>query len=138
MGDDVKYIEPEELREALLLSGKGEVLVLDVRDADATGGKIRGAVNVPSESSVWATPSDEGLTASQKELVGQVSQYKVVVTHCAMSKQRGPACARALSQIVTASDTETPPQILVLRGGYNTFASEFRRESDEDPLFQDS
>ena len=49
MGDDVKYIEPEELREALL-SGKGEVLVLDVRDADATGGKIRGAVNVPSET----------------------------------------------------------------------------------------
>jgi len=133
---DVSYIEPAQLY-AALSAGGGDVLVLDVRDQDAVGGKIRGAVNVPSEDSVWTT-SSEGLSTEQKVLAERVGKYKTVVCHCAFSKQRGPACARALSQIV--SELEKPPEVVVLRGGYNTFASDYRRggEVEDDPLFENS
>lgn len=133
---DVSYIEPAQLY-AALSAGGGDVLVLDVRDEDAVGGKIRGAVNVPSEDSFWTTSSTEGLSTEQKVLAERVGKFKTVVCHCAFSKQRGPACARALSQIV--SELEKPPEVLVLRGGYNTFASDYRRgEVEDDPLFENS
>ncbi|KAI9896079.1 hypothetical protein N3K66_008979 [Trichothecium roseum] len=57
--------------------------VIDVRDDDYIGGHIKGCTNVPSRQ----------LDAMMPTLVRRLKDKEVVVFHCMLSQQRGPAAA---------------------------------------------
>src|SRR6201996_4721979 len=59
------------------------IAIVDVRGSDYIGGHIRGCLNVPSSDLDWRTP----------ELVRTLKEKEIVVFHCALSQQRGPAAA---------------------------------------------
>ncbi|KAF2098897.1 Rhodanese-like protein [Rhizodiscina lignyota] len=75
----------ESLASRLLSSpeASSSVAIIDVRGSDYIGGHIRGCVNVPSSDLDWRTP----------ELVRTLKDKDMVVFHCALSQQRGPAAA---------------------------------------------
>ncbi|KAL3428515.1 hypothetical protein PVAG01_02024 [Phlyctema vagabunda] len=59
------------------------VAIIDVRDDDHIGGHIRTSTHVPSSTLDYAMPG----------LVRKLREKQVVVFHCALSQQRGPAAA---------------------------------------------
>lgn len=76
---------PRETLSALLLSpSPPRYAIIDVRDDDHVGGHIRTSTHVPSR----------GLEKQLPALVRALLDREVVVFHCALSQQRGPAAAR--------------------------------------------
>lgn len=76
---------PRETLSALLLSpSPPRYAIVDVRDDDHVGGHIRTSTHVPSR----------GLEKQLPALVRALVDREVVVFHCALSQQRGPAAAR--------------------------------------------
>lgn len=76
---------PRETLSALLLSpSPPRYAIIDVRDDDHVGGHIRTSTHVPSR----------GLEKQLPGLVRALVDREVVVFHCALSQQRGPAAAR--------------------------------------------
>ncbi|KAH9831293.1 CDC25-like phosphatase YCH1 [Teratosphaeria destructans] len=67
----------------LIRSKKPGVTIIDVRDSDFIGGHIIGCKNVPVHTHDYRMP----------ELVRNLRDQDVVVFHCALSQQRGPASA---------------------------------------------
>ena len=59
--------------------------IIDVRDADHVGGHIRSSRHIPSSTFTLALPT----------LLEQLRETEMVVFHCALSTQRGPAAALA-------------------------------------------
>ncbi|KFA61991.1 hypothetical protein S40285_07914 [Stachybotrys chlorohalonatus IBT 40285] len=57
--------------------------IIDVRDDDHLGGHIKGSTNVPIRQ----------LDVMMPTLVRKLQDKKVVVFHCALSRQRGPSAA---------------------------------------------
>lgn len=76
-------ISREELSSLLLSSDSSKLAVVDVRDDDYIGGHIHNSINVPSSSLDYRGP----------EIVRKLADKEVVVFHCALSQQRGPAAA---------------------------------------------
>ena len=66
-----------------ILSAHPSLAIVDVRDSDHIGGHIKGSTHVPSPS----------LDAKLPELVRELRGKEVVVFHCMLSQQRGPAAA---------------------------------------------
>jgi Cdc25 family phosphatase len=106
------YISASELH-ALLSDGSksGRVLVVDVRDDDFAGGNIAGALNVPSDS-FGTRLQDVAAAAKDKDLV---------VFHCMLSQQRGPAAARAMASHGARSSAAFP-RIVILEKGFSGWA----------------
>jgi Cdc25 family phosphatase len=80
------YLSREALS-ALLLQpavSRPSVAIIDVRDDDHVGGHILGSTHVPSSTFDYQIPT----------LVRTLKDKDVVVFHCALSQQRGPAAAR--------------------------------------------
>lgn len=69
-------------RELIQLLKTGQPDVIDVRDEDFSGFKIRGALNIPSESFVQRMDS--------------LDRNKEYVVHCMFSQVRGPAACKCL------------------------------------------
>ena len=79
----LKRMSREQLSSLLLSSDASKVAVIDVRDHDHVGGHIKSSTHVPSSSLDHRIP----------EIVRTMVGKEIVVFHCALSQQRGPAAA---------------------------------------------
>ncbi|KAL1838922.1 hypothetical protein VTJ49DRAFT_2053 [Mycothermus thermophilus] len=86
---------------------QGEVLIVDARRSDCTGGTIRGAINLPAHS-FYPT---RGVLYDLCMRAG----VKMVVFYCASSHGRGPRCAAWLQDYV--GEVGGDLQCRVLSGG---------------------
>jgi Cdc25 family phosphatase len=117
----VKYITGQELA-AIIKSDKiplKDYLVVDVRDDDYKGGNIPKGQNWPSYNFMWAVD----------ELVEKTKDVKMMVFHCTFSQERGPKAARIYEEKrnqLLAEGTDSPPEVLVLRGGFSKFQAKFK------------
>ena len=79
----LKRMSREQLSSLLLSSDASKVAIVDVRDHDHVGGHIKSSTHVPSSTLDYRIP----------EVVRTMAGKEVVVFHCALSQQRGPAAA---------------------------------------------
>ena len=79
----LKRMSREQLSSLLLSPGASKVAVIDVRDHDHIGGHIKSSTHVPSSTLDYRIP----------EIVRTMAGKDIVVFHCALSQQRGPAAA---------------------------------------------
>ena len=79
----LKRMSREQLSSLLLSPDASEVAVIDVRDHDHVGGHIKSSTHVPSLSLDHRIP----------DIVRTMAGKDIVVFHCALSQQRGPAAA---------------------------------------------
>ncbi|CAD6505108.1 BgTH12-00604 [Blumeria graminis f. sp. triticale] len=98
------------------------VAVVDVRDSDHIGGHIRYSFHEPSNT----------LDYRMQELVYRLESRKIVVFHCALSQERGPAAAlrylrerERLMDIPSNQETST-------RVSMETLCNEVRESSFEE------
>lgn len=79
------YITREDLSTFVLqpIESRPAMAIIDVRDDDHVGGHIFTSTHVPSSSLDYKVP----------ELVRKLKDMEIVVFHCALSQQRGPAAA---------------------------------------------
>src|SRR5690242_4376480 len=96
-----KYIDSPSLSQILHDS---KVRVVDVREDDYQGYRIKGSVNIPAHSFV----------DSMKVLLKECRDdgIKKLVFHCHYSQTRGPKCASAFDDFVT--DENQDMEIFVL------------------------
>lgn len=107
---------PRETLSALLLSASPpRYAIIDVRDDDHVGGHIRTSTHVPSR----------GLEKQLPALVRALRDREVVVFHCALSQQRGPAAARRYlgererdGEKVGGEEEGGGQKVYVLEGGF--------------------
>ena len=78
----LSYISRERLA-ALIRQKATGISVIDVRDSDYIGGHILNCQNIPTHTHDYRMP----------ELVRTLRDQDIVVFHCALSQQRGPASA---------------------------------------------
>ena len=109
------------------------ILIVDVRDDDHSGGHIVGSVHFPSTSLY------RQLSRLQQRVVG----VDLVVFHCMLSQQRGPAAAAQFAQYMAQQHAQhgTPvPRIAILDKGMTGWVSHLhsRHSSGEDvrPLME--
>lgn len=79
----LKRMSREELSALLLSPDASKVAVIDVRDDDYVGGHIKSSTHIPSSSLDHRVPN----------IVRTMAGKEIVVFHCALSQQRGPAAA---------------------------------------------
>ncbi|KAK4046462.1 Cdc25 phosphatase Ibp1 [Microbotryomycetes sp. JL201] len=94
----ISYIDHTELRQLMESSSSSDAqqkyCIVDVRDEDFTGGNIKGATNVPSET--WTEQSAD-------DLVKRLDGVENVIFHCALSQVRGPKAARRYAEALERS-----------------------------------
>lgn len=79
----LRRMSREELCSLLLSPDASKVAVIDVRDDDHVGGHIIDSIHVPSFTLDLRVP----------EIIRSLTGREIVVFHCALSQQRGPAAA---------------------------------------------
>ena len=79
----LKRMSREQLSSLLLSPDASKVAVIDVRDDDHIGGHITSSTHIPSAS------LDHRIPVIVRTMAGK----EIVVFHCALSQQRGPAAA---------------------------------------------
>ena len=79
----LRCMSREQLASLLLSLDASKIAVIDVRDDDHVGGHIKSSTHVPSSSLDYRIP----------EIVRTMAGKEIVVFHCALSQQRGPAAA---------------------------------------------
>jgi len=78
--------------------------------------------NWPSHNFMWKVD----------ELVEKTKDVKTVVFHCALSQVRGPKAARIYEETrsqLQGQSTDSPHEILVLRGGFSKFQAKFKDDA---------
>ena len=117
----------EQLSSLLLSPDASKVAVIDVRDDDHVGGHINSSIHVPSSSLDYRIP----------EIVRTMAGKEIVVFHCALSQQRGPAAAlrymreRESKVKKGKMDKETgPPGIGIKNGGIQKVYSPASKEQE--------
>jgi Cdc25 family phosphatase len=120
----VEFIKPELLAD-WLLEIPDSVIVLDVRDSDYEGGKVRNSMHVPFSS--FDPPAVfSAIPESVKE----------VVVHCHYSQMRGPSAAASLLNYIKSllsfgnSDEKPaaeklPFRVSVMRGGFSAWKESY-------------
>lgn len=106
------YIAQEEVV-CLLQSNNQHFLIIDTRDEDSAGGRIRGALHL-ADGSDWSETMPVLLAAIAEK------QATVVIFHCMESIRRGPRCARRLHNYFLDNSEDydiTIPDLRILRGG---------------------
>lgn len=103
----------EQLSSLLLSPDASKVAVIDVRDDDHVGGHINSSTHVPSLS----------LDHRIHEIVRTMAGKEIMVFHCALSQQRGPAAAlryireRESKMKKRKIDKETGPPAIGIKNG---------------------
>ncbi len=109
----LRRMSREQLSSLLLSPDASKVAVIDVRDDDHVGGHIKSSTHVPSSSLDHRIP----------EIVRTMAGKEIVVFHCALSQQRGPAAAlrymrERKSKVKNGKiDTEIAPPRIGIRDG---------------------
>lgn len=109
----LKRMSREQLSSLLLSPDASKLAIIDVRDDDHVGGHINSSTHVPSSSLDYRIP----------EIVRTMAGKEIVVFHCALSQQRGPAAAlryareRKSKMKKDKIDKETGPPAIGIRHG---------------------
>jgi rhodanese-related sulfurtransferase len=103
---DLEFITRESLASDFKSSGlPSNTAIVDVRDSDHVGGRIKGSTWVPSSQLDYKTP----------ELIRTLQDKEVVIFHCALSQQRGPNAAlrylREKERLDPSSETQSKGEI---------------------------
>ena len=93
----------------LLRDKKPGVTIVDVRDSDFIGGHIKGCENVPTSTHDYRMP----------ELVRNLNDQNIVVFHCSLSQQRGPASALRYLRERERMNSQGDQKVYVLDGGFS-------------------
>jgi Cdc25 family phosphatase len=122
---DVSYIEALELADKIVAGDN--LLVIDVRDDDFDGIKVKGAVNIPSADFDDFDFVDEQLDNWR--------QYDTIVFHCMLSQVRGPRIANLVSRRIQMQQEEgdsssAVPDVKVLIGGWMGWQRSFGDDED--------
>ena len=80
-----------------------------MRDDDRITGHIPGSLNLPAHSLMYNP-------AHLSTLLAPLAPIPMLVFHCALSQQRGPKCARIVSQYF--KEQGVAKHVRVLRGGF--------------------
>jgi rhodanese-related sulfurtransferase len=83
--EDAKTTADEDLIKPL--SFERQLMIIDVRDEDFTGGNIIGARNIPAHEFEAAIPA-----LIKETCKSDIVKPYDVVFHCMLSRQRGPTC----------------------------------------------
>jgi len=107
---DVSYITAPEL---LNLRKSPNVAIIDVRDEERSlDGHIAGSFHYASDTFCEKIP----------DLLQNMEGKDTLVFHCALSKVRGPSCARMLAENLSENISARPSnikKILILERGFN-------------------
>lgn len=110
----LRRMSREQLSSFLLSPDASKVAIIDVRDDDHVGGHIKSSTHVPSSSLDHRIP----------EIVRTMAGKEIVVFHCALSQQRGPAAAlrymreRESKLKIGKIHNDTSPPAIGIRKGY--------------------
>ena len=114
----LKRMSPEQLSSLLLSPDASKVAVIDVRDHDHVGGHIKSSTHIPSSSLDYRIPS----------VVRTMAGKEIVVFHCALSQQRGPAAA--LRYMREKEKKTNPPGIGIKNGSVQTVSTPRSKEQE--------
>lgn len=110
----LRRMSREQLSSLLLSPDTSKVAVIDVRDDDHVGGHINSSIHIPSSSLDHRIP----------EIVRTMAGKEIVVFHCALSQQRGPAATlRYLRERESKlekgkMDKDTGPPAIGIKNGF--------------------
>ena len=123
----LRRLSREQLSALLLSHDASKLAIIDVRDDDHVGGHIRSSTHVPSSSLDYRIP----------EIVRTMAAKEIVVFHCALSQQRGPAAALRYMREKESRmengklDKETsPPGIGIKQGSVQKVSSPASKEQE--------
>lgn len=137
------YITREALLERMDAQGGGageHLIVVDVRDDDAIGGHIKGAIHLPdcefgAQSIASLLERARILSHGEQAEQAEPAVPVLVVLHCMESARRAPRCARRIACALDALVTEglllepspgaRPIDVRVLEGGFDQYARRF-------------
>ncbi|KAF2156745.1 Rhodanese-like protein [Myriangium duriaei CBS 260.36] len=105
-------------------NARPNIAIIDVRDSDYIGGHILGCRNVPVHTHDTAMP----------ELVRTLRSADIVVFHCALSQQRGPASA-----LRYARERERKGEgqsVVVLEGGFSRWQELYGEDKELTEAYQ--
>uniref|UniRef100_A0A7S4ILB6 Rhodanese domain-containing protein n=1 Tax=Odontella aurita TaxID=265563 RepID=A0A7S4ILB6_9STRA len=145
--DRSMYITQDELLAARAARPEA-VVVVDCRDEDGAGGRIRGAVRLPD--SAFASDFESRLLPALVALPRDCGDddSPMVVFHCMESVRRGPRCAKRLDAYISnlRSDDDDPEcaqqpprslSIRVLEGGADHWIRRFYSDAEQVEDFDD-
>ncbi|KAJ7483913.1 S-adenosyl-L-methionine-dependent methyltransferase [Mycena galericulata] len=104
-------ISPSEL--TAMIRNKSDVAIIDVRDKDIEGGRVKGSQNFPAHI------FHNQLAAFHQQL----STVEAVVFYCGGSVGRAPRCAGWYQDFLDDS-ASTGPKVLILDGGFRRWCEE--------------
>jgi len=123
------YLPQVTLEECILSSENNDeigLLVVDVRDDDHIGGRVRGAIHRSDTSLSQATN-----LASLASNVLALGSNGTVVFHCMESLRRGPRCAKRLTLLFEFLKVkDDAPTVKVLHGGADQWIRKFWNRSE--------
>eukprot|EP00457_Paulinella_chromatophora_P011179 gb/GEZN01011307.1/.p1 GENE.gb/GEZN01011307.1/~~gb/GEZN01011307.1/.p1 ORF type:complete len:218 (-),score=47.02 gb/GEZN01011307.1/:459-1112(-) len=123
-------LDPEELQK--LIKEKTNILIVDVRDSDFTGGHVPGAVNFPAQD------FDKSLDKLTKKV--EDGKFTQVLFYCMYCRERAPQCALGFvsswNSKIKKERTETKDalSVCILRGGFHSwinFCNQKESKADE-------
>lgn len=92
------------------------VAILDLRKNDFVGGKIKGAFNIPAQSTTHSIEDIYNLFDNAGK--------KQIIVHCASSKNRATRVWGWLTDYANTKPGSERLNISILKGGYNAFKEE--------------
>lgn len=112
----VSFLEKDALKSLILQNDK--LLVVDVRDDDYSGSKVKNSVNYPS----WCFED------KIDELIEDLKTQNIskVVFHCYYSQQRGPRCAKIFKGYTQEKNLNF--EVFILSGGVIEWIRTFKND----------
>ena len=121
---------PREALYAALDAGTPPTIIVDTRDDDACGGRIKGALHMADGD--FGPRQVLELLARARELAAERGVEVTICFHCMESARRGPRCAKRLVEGMRAlRDVGYAPQpvkVAVLEGGFDQWVRRHWRD----------
>lgn len=107
------YVDASAVAE-LVRDAPASVAILDLRKQDFAGGKIRGALNIPAQSTTHSI-------ADLYELFAAAGKTRIVV-HCALSRDRATRVWGWLEDYkLQKAEGSKGPDVVILKDGFKAF-----------------
>ncbi|RHZ62401.1 hypothetical protein Glove_340g14 [Diversispora epigaea] len=120
----IEHINHDELKD--LIKDKSKIpgkdyLVVDVRDDDYEGGNIPNSINRQSSK----------IHDSVENLISEYNKVPQIIFTCALSKVRGPKCARIYSEeLFLNKGIKTDQKVQVLKNGFEGWQSYYKDDPE--------
>ena len=121
---------PREALYAVLDAGTPPTIIVDTRDDDACGGRIKGALHMADSN--FGPQQVLELLARARELAAARGAEVMICFHCMESARRGPRCAKRLVEGMRAlrgvGCAPQPVKVAVLEGGFDQWVRRHWRD----------